>query len=156
MARDARSLLGRIGKAVELSGVLGLSLGYVVFYGVFPSSTVPTSGDASLLWILFVLSVTSVLVGFAADDVPLAMISSFGSVPIALVVSTAMGLSPGLTGLYVVSPDEVPFFLAHYGLVLYVVGFLVNIVGTFTGHALRDPYLRKLYERGRYGIGGRK
>jgi len=156
LARDARPLVRRIGKAVEFSVVLGLSLGYVVFYGVFPSSTVPTSGDASLPWMLFVLSVTAVLVGFAADDVPLAMISSFGSVPVALVVSTVMGLSPILTGLYVVSPDEVPFFLAHYGLVLYAVGFLVNIVGTFTGHALRDPYLRKLYERGSWGLGSRK
>ncbi len=156
MAGDLRRRLRRIEKAAGLSLVLGISVGYVVFYGVFPSSSVPVSGDASFAWILCVLVGAALVVGFAAEDIPLAMLSAFLSVPVALVVSTAMGLSPALAGLYVVEPSEVPFFLLHYGLAIFALGFLVNVVVTLVGCALRERFLRRVYRRSLSGTASRK
>lgn len=156
MAGDLRRALRRLEKAAVLSLVLGTSVGYVVFYGVFPSSSVPVSGDASFAWILFVLVGVALVVGFAAEDIPLAMLSAFLSLPVALAVSTAMGLSPALAGLYVVEPSEVPFFLVHYGLAIFALGFLVNVVVTFVGSALRERFLRGVYRRPLAGAAGRK
>ena len=39
-----------------------------------------------------------------------------------------------------VSPDPVPAFLFHYGFLLFVLGFVVDLVGTSTGLALREKY----------------
>lgn len=147
MGRDPRAILRRAGKLAELSLVLGLALGYAAFYAVYPSSSVPTSGDASFPWILAILIPVSLLVGLAAEDVPIAMEASILSIPAGLAVSTVMGLTPGLAGLYIVAPDEIPFFVAHYALAIFALAFVVNIAGTFVGFALRDPFLRWTYRR---------
>lgn len=156
MPHDPRARLRRWGKLTELTFVLGLGLGYVVFYGVFPSSSVPVSGDASLFWQLAILIPVAVVVGLASDDVPQAMEASFLSIPVGLVAATLMGLAPVLTGLYVIAPDEIPFFLGHYGLTTFALAFVVNIAGTFLGFALRDPFLKWTYRRRRMDAVGRK
>jgi hypothetical protein len=51
-----------------------------------------------------------------------------------------MALSPILVGVAFVSPDSVPAFLFHYGFLLFVLGFVVDLVGTSTGLALRERY----------------
>ncbi len=156
MARDWRARLRRWIKVVELGSVLGLAMGYSVFYGVFPSSSVPTTGDISFLWVLAVLIPVSLVVGLAADDVPQVMEAAFVSLPVGLAVGTLMGLSPGLAGLTVIGADEIPFFLAHYGLALIALAFVVNIAGPFLGFLLREPYLRWTYQRRRMNAAGRK
>ena len=55
-------------------------------------------------------------------------------------VASAMALSPMLVGVVFVSPDSVPAFLFHYGFLLFVLGFVVDLVGTSTGLALREKY----------------
>lgn len=156
MARDPKALVRRLAKVAELSLVLAMALGYAVFYSVFPSSSVPATGDASFLWILIVMIPVAIVVGLAADDIPMAMESSFLSIPAGLVVSTLMGMSPGLAGLYILAPDEIPFFLAHYGLAYFALGFVLNIAGTFLGFLLREPFLRWTYQRERMSAVGRK
>src|SRR5438034_1070833 len=48
--------------------------------------------------------------------------------------------APMLIGVVFVSPDSVPAFLFHYGFLLFVLGFVVDLVGTSTGLALREKY----------------
>ena len=156
MARDLRAQLRRWGKVVALGFVLGLAMGYVVFYGVFPSASFPTTGDVSFLWVLAVVVPVALVVGLAADDVPSVMEASFLSVPFGLAVGTLMAMSPTLAGLYILAPVDVPFFLAHYGLALLAMAFLVDIAGTFVGFALREPFLRWTYRRRRMAAVGRK
>jgi hypothetical protein len=156
LVRDRRARLRRFGKLVELGFVLGLAMGYSVFYGVFPSSSVPTTGDVSFLWILAILIPVAFLVGLAADDVPLVMEACFVSLPIGVTISTLMGMSPGLAGLYLLAPDEIPFFLAHYGLAVIALAFVVNIACGFLGFLLREPFLRWTYQRRRMNAVGRK
>ncbi len=141
---------------MELGLVLGLAMGYAVFYGVFPSSSVPTSGDINFLWVLAILIPVSFVVGFVADDVPQVMEAAFVSLPAGVGVGTAMGLSPGLVGLTVIGADEIPFFLAHYGLALFALAFVVNIAGPYLGFLFREPYLRWTYRQRRMQAEGRK
>ncbi len=156
MARDLRARVRRWAKTLELGSVLGLAMGYAVFYGVFPSSSVPTTGDINFLWVLAILIPVSLVVGLAADDVPQVMEAAFVSLPAGVAVGTAMGLAPGLVGLTVIGADEIPFFLAHYGLALFALAFVVNIAGPFLGFLFREPYLRWTYRRRRIQAVGRK
>lgn len=136
--------------------LLGLAMGYAVFYGVYPSASVPTMGDFSIPWVIVVLLPAALVAGLAADDVPMVMEAAFVSLPLGLVVSTLMGLSPAIAGLLVLGPDEIPFFLAHYGLALIALAFLVNIAVGFIGFLLREPYLRWVYKQRRMAAAGRK
>lgn len=136
--------------------LLGLAMGYAVFYGVYPSASVPTMGDFSIPWVIVVLLPAALVAGLAADDVPMVMEAAFVSLPLGLVVSTLMGLSPAIAGLLVLGPDEIPFFLAHYGLALFALAFLVNIAVGFIGFLLREPYLRWVYKQRRMAAAGRK
>lgn len=141
---------------MELGFVLGLALGYTVFYGVLPSTSVPTTGDISFLWVLAILIPVAFVVGLAADDVPLVMEACFVSLPVGLAVSTFMGMSPVLVGLYILAPGDIPFFFAHYGLALIALAFVVNIAGGFLGFLLREPFLRWTYQRRHMLEAGRK
>lgn len=136
--------------------LLGLAMGYAVFYGVYPSASVPTMGDFSIPWVIVVLLPAALVAGLAADDVPMVMEAAFVSLPLGLIVGTLMGLSPAIAGLLVLGPDEIPFFLAHYGLALFALAFLVNIAVGFIGFLLREPYLRWVYKQRRMAAAGRK
>lgn len=156
MARDIRAQLRRWAKLLLLGLLLGLAMGYAVFYSVYPSASVPTMGDFSIPWVLAVLLPAAVVAGLAADDVPMVMEAAFASLPFGLVVSTLMGLSPGVAGLLVLGPDEIPFFLAHYGLAILALAFLLNIAVGFLGFLVREPYMRWVYQRRRIAAIGRK
>lgn len=156
MARDLRARLRRWAKLGMLGLLLGLAMGYAVFNGVFPSASVPTFGDLSIPWVVVVLLPAAVAAGLASDDVPMVMESAFLSLPFGLTVGSLMALSPGLAGLIVIGPDEIPFFLAHYGLALLAMAFLLNIAVGFLGFLLREPYLRWAYQRRRMASIGRK
>ncbi len=156
MARDLKARLRRWAKLLMLGLVLGLAMGYAVFYGVYPSASVPTMGDFSIPWILVILLPAAFVVGLAADDVPMVMVIAFVSLPLGLTVGTLMGLSPGVAGLLVLAPDEIPFFLGHYGLAILALAFLVNIAVGFLGFLVREPYLRWVYQRRRMAAAGRK
>jgi len=123
-----------------LAAVLGLASGYVIFYGIFPVSGVPASGEASVPWMLVLLGVTSILVGLATENLSEMIFEVFLGLLLGGAVVTGMALSPLLVGVVFVSPDSVPAFLFHYGFLLFVLGFVVDLVGTSAGLALREKY----------------
>ena len=112
----------------------------MIFYGVFPVTGVPASGEGSVPWMLVLLGVTSVLVGLASENLSEMVFEVFIGLLLSGAVATAMALSPLLVGVVFVSPDSVPAFLFHYGFLLFVLGFVVDLIGTSTGLALRDKY----------------
>src|SRR5205809_6386233 len=67
-------------------------------------------------------------------------------------VATAIALSPMLIGVLFVSPDSVPAFLFHYGFLLFVLGFVVDLVGTSTGLALREKYFLRRARPASFGL----
>jgi hypothetical protein len=123
-----------------LAAALGVGSGYVIFYGVFPVTGVPASGEASVPWMLVLLGVTSVLVGLATENLSEMIFEVFIGLLVSGGVATGMALSPMLVGIVFVSPDSVPAFLFHYGFLLFVLCFVVDLVGTSTGLALRERY----------------
>ena len=112
----------------------------MIFYGVFPVSGVPASGEASVPLMLALLGVTSILVGLATENLSEMIFEVFIGLLLSGAVATAMALSPMLLGVVFVSPDSVPAFLFHYGFLIFVLGFVVDLVGTSTGLALREKY----------------
>jgi len=129
-----------IARTLALAAVLGVGSGYVIFYGVFPVSGVPASGEASVPWMLALLGITSILVGLATENLSEMIFEVFTGLLLSGGVASAMALSPMLVGVVFVSPDSVPAFLFHYGFLLFVLGFVVDLVGTSTGLALREKY----------------
>jgi len=107
---------------------------------VFPVSGVPASGEASVPLMLALLGVTSILVGLATENLSEMIFEVFIGLLLSGAVATAMALSPMLVGVVFVSPDSVPAFLFHYGFLIFVLGFVVDLVGTSTGLALREKY----------------
>ena len=140
MASPTRSKRRSIARTVALAAVLGVASGYVIFYGVFPVSGVPASGEASVPWMLVLLGVTSILVGLATENLSEMIFEVFLGLLLGGAVASGMALSPFLVGVVFVSPDSVPAFLFHYGFLLFVLGFVVDLVGTSTGLALREKY----------------
>jgi len=140
LASPTRTKTRSIVRTVALAAVLGVASGYVIFYGVFPVSGVPASGEASVPWMLVLLGVTSVLVGLATENLSEMIFEVFIGLLLSGGVATAMALSPMIVGVVFVSPDSVPAFLFHYGFLLFVLGFVVDLVGTSTGLALRERY----------------
>jgi hypothetical protein len=140
LASPTRSKRRSIARTLALAAVLGIGSGYVIFYGVFPVTGVPASGEGSVPWMLVLLGVTSVLVGLASENLSEMIFEVFIGLLLSGAVATAMALSPILVGVAFVSADSVPAFLFHYGFLLFVLGFVVDLVGTSTGLALRDKY----------------
>ena len=140
MASPTRSKRRSIARTVALAAVLGVASGYVIFYGVFPVSGVPASGEASVPWMLVLLGVTSILVGLATENLSELIFEVFLGLLLGGAVASGMALSPFLVGVVFVSPDSVPAFLFHYGFLLFVLGFVVDLVGTSSGLALREKY----------------
>ena len=154
MASPTRSKTRSIARTVALAAVLGVGSGYVIFYGIFPVSGVPASGEASVPWMLVLLGVTSILVGLATENLSEMIFEVFLGLLIGGAVASGMALSPFLVGVVFVSPDSVPAFLFHYGFLLFVLGFVVDLVGTSTGLALRERYF--LRRRGPLPVGSER
>jgi hypothetical protein len=127
-------------RTVSLAAVLGLAGGYVVFYGVFPLTGIPAAGEASVPFMIAFLGFTAVLVGLATENLGEMIFQSFLALFLSGAAASAMALSPAFVGVEFVAPDSVPVFMFHYGFVLFVLGFIVDLVGTSIGLALRERY----------------
>ena len=129
-----------IARTVSLAAVLGIAGGYVVFYGVFPLTGVPAGGEASVLFMIGLLSLTAVLVGLATENLKEMIFQSVLGLALSGVAASAMALSPMLVGVAFVAPDSVPVFMFHYGFILFFLGFVVDLVGMSIGLAMRERY----------------
>ena len=140
MDKRALSSAWAIARIVSLSAVLGVAGGYAVFYGVFPLTGIPAAGEASVLFILALLVFTAVLVGLATENLREMIFQSLLALFLSGVAASAMALSPALAGVEFVAPDSIPVFMFHYGFLLFVLGYIVDLVGMSVGLALRERY----------------
>ncbi len=129
-----------IARTVSLAAVLGIAGGYVVFYGVFPLTAIPAGGEASVLFMIALLGFTAVLVGLATENLGEMIFQAFLALFLSGAAASAMALSPIFVGVEFVLPDSVPLFMFHYGFLLFVLGFMVDLVGMSIGLALRERY----------------
>ncbi len=140
MPRDA-SLWRWLRNAVLLSAFLGLPLGYVVFYGIYPTLTVPAASAPDLLGILVALVVPGFLAGLATEDLRALMVQLFGALIVGGGVATAVLVSPILTGTILVNASDLPFYVLQYGFALMFLGLVVNFVTMIGGLAVRESVL---------------
>jgi hypothetical protein len=147
LASRASSAGRAIARTGSLAAVLGIAGGYVVFYGVFPLTGIPAASEASVLFMIGLLSLTAILVGLATENLREMIFQSFFALFLSGAVASAMALSPIFVGVVFVAPDSVLFILFQYGFVLFVLSFVVDLLGTSVGLALREHY----FFRGRRG-----
>ena len=127
--------------------VLGLSVGYVVFEGVFPTVSFPSLGTASFLLAIAVLGLVAPAVRFATEALPLGGIALILSLPLGALFASLVALSPILfSGLYLAQPSDIPFFIAHYGLIFFALAFVMNLAGILVGMGIRGWYFRRLWK----------
>ena len=140
MASPRSRNLRAVVRTVTLGVVLGLAGGYIVFYGIFPVAGVPATSEASVPLMIGLLGITSILTGLATENLVELIFQSFLALFLTGVVASAMALSPMLIGVVFISPDSVPAFLIHYGFLLFVLAFVVDLIGGTTGLAMRERY----------------
>lgn len=120
---------------------LGLSLGYVVFYAIYPTASFPASDTASFGYALLLLASTAVLAGLATERLAFVVIQALVSVFVGGGVATAILMSPALANVILVSAADVPFYMVHYGFPFLLIGFLTSIVFGLVGLGLREYFL---------------
>ena len=133
--------LNRLLRGFLVTALMSLSVGYVLFQGVFPTVAYPASGEASIPASILILGISALVAGFASEDLLLGMAAAILSIFGGVLVAGLIGLSPLAAGLYLVDPGELPGFLVHYGIVFLVLAFIVNIVGVIFGYGIRERYI---------------
>jgi len=139
--RDLQKRVRRFLRGLVLGVLLSLSAGYVLFLGVFPTVAFPASGEASFPLAFFILGISALVVGFAAEDLVMGMAAAILSLFGAIVVASLIGLAPLAAGLFLVDPGSLLGFLIREGFVFLVLAFTVNVVGVILGYGLRERYV---------------
>lgn len=124
-----------------MSLFLGLALGYVLFYGIYPTVSVPADSAPSLGTILLALSVPAFLAGLATEDLRALMVELFGSLVVGGGVATAVLVSPVLTGTILVNAGDLPGYVLQFGFALMFLGLIVYFVVGILGLAARETVL---------------
>lgn len=131
-------LIRRWAKAGLLTGFLGLTLGFMIFYGTFSNVSVPPVIELSPLVAVGPLFASALLVGIMSDDLLVGIAQAFLAIPTGAMVASALALSPALTGLVIVGPDEVVLFVIRSGLIWLVSMIPINVLGIFFGAVVRE------------------
>ena len=141
MARDLQKRIRRFLWGFALAILLSLAAGYVLFLGVFPTVAFPSSGEASFPLAFFILGISALVAGFAAEDLVTAMTAAILSLFGGIAVAALIGLAPLAEGLFLVDPGSLLGFLVREGFVFLVLTFTVNVVGVIVGYGLRERYV---------------
>ena len=130
----------RVLRILRTSIVPALALGYTAFYSIYPSATFPVSSDASFGWILLVLLTASVVGGMQAEYLQEALVAAVAALPLGFALAVLLAFTPGFAGLYLLEPSAVPFFIAHFAILVLVLSFPVNLLGAVIGQLIRDRF----------------
>ena len=130
----------RVLRILRISLVPALALGYTAFYSIYPSATFPVSSDASFSWILLVLFAASIAGGIQAEYLQEALVAGVAALRLGFALAVLLAFTPGLAGLYLLEPSAVPFFIAHFAILVLVLSFPVNLLGAVIGQLIRDRF----------------
>lgn len=139
--RNPASFVRWLRQVVLLSAFLGLALGYVVFYGIYPTLTVPTASSPALGGILLALGIPAFLAGLATEDLKALMAQLFGGLVVGGGVTTAILVSPVLSGTILVNASDLPFYVLQYGFAIMLLGIIVFFVLGIAGLGVRESVL---------------
>ncbi len=147
MERERRDRMRVVRNTTLLSAFLGLALGYAVFYGIYPTLSVPAGSDVSLGYVLLILAGAATLAGMATERLALSIVQDLLGVVVGGLVATLMLMSPALSGVVLIGAVDIPFYMLHYGFSFILLGFLMNLVFGTAGLGLREyVLLRYRYE----------
>lgn len=150
MGADLRKQIRKAARILILSGYLGLVCGYAAFDAVYPNLAYPPAGEASFPFLIGLLIAAALPAGFLTQTLPDGVVEVFLALPIGAVVGSILSISPVFTGLFQASADVLAYDLLHNGFGVFVLAFVVYIVGGVVGSVLRDHFLiRALYLGGR-------
>lgn len=141
MEREPEERIRGLRDTALLSGFLGLALGYVVFYGIYPTLSVPAAPQPDFGYQLLILGVAATLAGLATERLAMGIVQDLLGVVLGGAVATAMLMSPALTGVVLAGAVDIPFYMVHYGFPFLLLGFITNLVFGTVGLGLRELVL---------------
>lgn len=141
MERERADRNRNLRNTVLLSGFLGLALGYVVFYGIYPTLSVPAGPEPSFGYLLLILALSATLAGLATERLAMGIVQDLLGVLLGGAVATTMLMSPALTGVVLAGAVDIPFYMVHFGFPFLLLGFLTNLVFGTAGLGLREYVL---------------
>jgi hypothetical protein len=140
----------RIVRSLTIAAFLGLALGYTTFHWVFPNVSWPAAGEPSFLFIGVILWMASVLAGLLSEDLPSAVAQAMAAVPLGVLISFAIAVSPAMTGFLTVRMDDIIGFILHFGLLVYLIAIPLFLVASLVGVLFRERFALRsaAYRRG--------
>lgn len=141
-------------RILGISLIIGLALGYLTFYLVFPNLSFPSDERISLFLLLAMFFLFGGLCGFLVDDVESIVIYSITSIVIGMIVSFIIFISP--TFSREISSEylfESLLFLYKFSIPIVIAEFLMIFIGSMSGYffyqklcqtmSTEDPFIRK-------------
>ena len=129
------------GSVILLSAFLGLALGYILFYSIYPTVAFPAANTPSLAGVLIGLVIPAFLTGLATENLRALMAQVFGSLVVGGGVATVMLMSPALTGTILVNASDMVGYVLQYGFAIMFLAVIVNFVVGIGGLGVRESVL---------------
>ncbi len=145
MLAERGSALRRGLRMFFLSAFLGLAMGYVAFYSIFPLVSFPPDSEPNLILVVLILIGAAVLAGFETQEVPVAIFQAFLAVPFGVAIAVGIALSPLLTGFVEARADEIAGFTIVLGLPIFLLSLPLNLAFPLVGMWLRGRVARRAY-----------
>jgi hypothetical protein len=142
--RLSRALLKRIARIIILSLCIGMAVGYLSFYMMMPSVSVPQTSNPSLAVAGLILLVVGVLAGALSDDLESMTIEALSGIGIGVVVGWLLFISPSANpDIVIPNAGGYIYNVIHAALPLIILAAVALFIGGFIGGMIMESMQAK-------------
>lgn len=139
-----KALLKRIAKIIVLSLCIGNVIGYLSFYIMMPSVSVPQTSNPSLAVAGLVLLVVGILAGALSDDLESMTIEALSGIGIGVVVGWLLFISPSANpDIIIPNAGGYIYNVIHAALPLIILAVVTLFIGGFIGGMIMESLQAK-------------
>jgi len=139
MFKLTKALLLRIGKIIVLALCIGVIVGYLSFYMIMPSVSVPQSNNPSLGMAALVLFVVGLLAGALSEDLESMTIEALAGIGIGVVIGWLLFISPSSNpDIIILNAGGYIYNVIHAALPLIIVAIVTLFIGGFIGGMIME------------------
>jgi hypothetical protein len=139
MFKLSKTLLKRIAKIIVLTLCIGTVIGYLSFYMMMPSVSVPETENPSLPVVALILLVVGILAGALSDDLESMTIEALAGIGTGVVVSWLLFISPSANpDIIIPNAGGYIFNVIHAALPLIILAVVTLFIGGFIGGMIME------------------
>ncbi len=144
MFKLSRALLKRIARIIVLSLCIGTVVGYLSFYMMMPSVSVPQTNSPSLAVAGLFLLVVGVLAGALSEDLESMTIEALSGIGIGVVLGWLLFISPSANpDIMIPNAGGYIINVIHAALPLIILAVLTLFIGGFIGGMIMESMQAK-------------